>query len=250
VDPKRATKFKGHLLGLLARIDGDLDMTSEISHQASGGQGTGELSNVPFHLGDMGTEEFLFQLNSALMNNQSHLREEVIDALRRLDEGQYGICEGCGRSIPEERLEILPFTAVCVDCASTEADPSLNLNYGRPRVPKDTIAPEGEMGESRWPGNATDEHVPVSDDSRRRKGDRREADTHAAGTPGGGDASGGLAGSNVGRGEPMIADLEDSMGNGNFDADDETERERPTPQAGRSGGARGGTPANSREAEE
>ena len=221
MDSKRANEFKRNLLGLLARIDGDLDMTSEISHQASGGQGTGELSNVPFHLGDMDTEEFLFQLNSALMNNQSHLREEVIEALRRLDEGLYGVCESCGRSIPEERLEVLPFTAVCVDCASAEAEPSLNLNYGRPRVPKDTIAPEGDMGESRWPGNSPEEKVPSSDDSRRRKGERSEADTHAAGTPGGGDASGGLAGSNVGHGEPMIADLEDSMGNGNFDAEAE-----------------------------
>lgn len=43
---------------------------------------------------------------------------QVDDALRRLDEGGYGICAGCGEPIPVERLEARPFAERCVPCAS------------------------------------------------------------------------------------------------------------------------------------
>jgi DnaK suppressor protein len=246
VDSKTSNIFRARLRGLLSRIDGDLDSESEVSHHASGGQGTGELTNVPFHLGDMGTEEFLFQLNSALLNNQSQLREQVIDALHRIDEGNYGVCEHCGVEILAERLEVLPFTSVCMGCANLHPSASVNLNDGRPRGPADTLAPEGEMGESRWQSKSNDDSLSYPEDGNQRKGSRREADSHAVGTPGGGDASGGLAGSNSGHGDPQIADLEDAMGNGGFDPDDADDEERPVPRAGRGGGAVGGSPANNR----
>ncbi|MGH9280092.1 MAG: TraR/DksA family transcriptional regulator [Acidimicrobiales bacterium] len=43
--------------------------------------------------------------------------EEARDALRRFDDGTYGICERCGTRIPPERLEIIPQTPCCVACA-------------------------------------------------------------------------------------------------------------------------------------
>jgi len=38
-------------------------------------------------------------------------------ALQRIDDGTYGSCTSCGRPIPEERLEVLPWAATCVPCA-------------------------------------------------------------------------------------------------------------------------------------
>ncbi len=43
---------------------------------------------------------------------------DVERALGKLDEGTYGICDRCGATIPEERLEARPWTALCVACAS------------------------------------------------------------------------------------------------------------------------------------
>lgn len=50
---------------------------------------------------------------------QSGLREiEMIRAaLRRFETGEYGICQSCGERIPEERLDAVPSTLLCVDCA-------------------------------------------------------------------------------------------------------------------------------------
>ena len=38
-------------------------------------------------------------------------------AIARMDDGSYGACEGCGRPIAEERLEVIPWAARCVACA-------------------------------------------------------------------------------------------------------------------------------------
>lgn len=43
---------------------------------------------------------------------------EVLHALRKLDTGAYGICEGCGQSIAPARLEVKPAARLCIDCAS------------------------------------------------------------------------------------------------------------------------------------
>jgi RNA polymerase-binding transcription factor DksA len=44
--------------------------------------------------------------------------EELEAAIDRAEKGLYGVCEECGEPIPPERLEALPFTTLCVDCAS------------------------------------------------------------------------------------------------------------------------------------
>ena len=44
--------------------------------------------------------------------------EQIDAALARIDAGTYGACTRCGTAIPEERLELRPFTATCVACSS------------------------------------------------------------------------------------------------------------------------------------
>ncbi|MEV6367069.1 TraR/DksA C4-type zinc finger protein [Micromonospora musae] len=41
---------------------------------------------------------------------------DISEALKRMSEGTYGLCEGCGRPIPTARLEILPSARHCVPC--------------------------------------------------------------------------------------------------------------------------------------
>jgi RNA polymerase-binding transcription factor DksA len=44
--------------------------------------------------------------------------EQIDAALARIDAGTYGACTKCGTTIPEERLELRPFTATCVACSA------------------------------------------------------------------------------------------------------------------------------------
>lgn len=60
---------------------------------------------------------YQWEFNLALRDRQQRHIEEIRDALLRLDEGAYGVCQECGASIKPERLEVLPLTPLCITCA-------------------------------------------------------------------------------------------------------------------------------------
>lgn len=58
----------------------------------------------------------------------------IDEALERVDKGEYGMCEECGTEIAEGRLQVLPFTRLCVNCqAELERDERLNRRYEEDR---------------------------------------------------------------------------------------------------------------------
>lgn len=64
---------------------------------------------------DQGVSESVDK-DTTLTNREQRLRQEVLDALGRIEAGNYGLCELCGRAIDEARLEALPQTPYCVEC--------------------------------------------------------------------------------------------------------------------------------------
>ncbi len=75
----------------------------------------GELSSYDQHQADIGTETFEREKDLSILEQVEAELADVEHALRRLDEGTYGTCEVCGREIPEERLEALPATRLCLE---------------------------------------------------------------------------------------------------------------------------------------
>jgi DnaK suppressor protein len=57
------------------------------------------------------------QVSTLVRQAQRHLKE-IEAALARVDDGSYGMCEGCGNPIPEGRLEARPVARTCIACAS------------------------------------------------------------------------------------------------------------------------------------
>lgn len=45
-------------------------------------------------------------------------KEMIVQAIDRIEKGEYGICQMCGEPIGDERLKAVPYTALCVDCAN------------------------------------------------------------------------------------------------------------------------------------
>lgn len=58
------------------------------------------------------TREFFFELGTG----DRRLLRDVVSALQRIDDGNFGSCERCGEAIAEKRLEALPFARYCIDC--------------------------------------------------------------------------------------------------------------------------------------
>ena len=78
------------------------------------------MASVSFgkRIGD-GTTEAVERLNrTGVAQSISNSLEEVERALAKLDEGTYGVCDDCGDAIAPERLEAIPWAAVCVRDAS------------------------------------------------------------------------------------------------------------------------------------
>lgn len=67
-------------------------------------------------IGDLSQLDLNEDIDYTLLNMQIERLREVEDALDRLEEGTYGVCEDCGASINLERLKVLPFTTYCVQC--------------------------------------------------------------------------------------------------------------------------------------
>jgi RNA polymerase-binding transcription factor DksA len=240
--------YRRRLKQLADRMQTDASAVSEQAREPSGGQGAGDLSNAPMHLGDMGTEEFLQDVNATLLENEEYLVREAREALRRIDAGTFGRCEECGQEIPRARLDALLYARFCTQCAEavgvsgslTHASQPIQTVINRRPSPADqNLVPPERISEMRPREKAAFQSDTAS-------GTEYAGDSHAAGTPGGGSAVGGLAGSNAGYGDPDIEDLEEAMGSGLFDRRAPRDEPEDTPKAGRSGGAVGGTPAGKR----
>jgi DnaK suppressor protein len=67
---------------------------------------------------DIASDERERELSLMLGDRERKKLAEIDLALERINEGTYGVCEECGEPVGEKRLEVLPFTRVCVDCQS------------------------------------------------------------------------------------------------------------------------------------
>jgi DnaK suppressor protein len=109
--------YRQSLLTLGRRLGGDFAAVAGEAFRTSGGEASGSLSNAPLHLADLGTDNFEQELTVSLLENAGQALEQIRAALERLAEGTYGRCQECGKTIPRLRLQALPYTPHCVECA-------------------------------------------------------------------------------------------------------------------------------------
>jgi DnaK suppressor protein len=79
------------------------------------GEETEETTFQDNHLGDIATATFDREMASTLEDNSTHVLAEIDAALKRIDEGTFGVCTRCGKPISAERLEALPWATLCID---------------------------------------------------------------------------------------------------------------------------------------
>jgi RNA polymerase-binding protein DksA len=77
---------------------------------------TGEDAVYDNHLADTATETYDRELDYTLEENSQHVLAEIDAALKRIEDGTYGICTNRGEQIPLERLEARPYATLCIDC--------------------------------------------------------------------------------------------------------------------------------------
>jgi DnaK suppressor protein len=104
-------KFEELLLRKRAEILGDVNHMKEETLKKE----RSDLSNVPFHMADAGSDNFELENTLGLMDEEVRLLAEIDAALSRIERKTYGVCEGSGEPIPKSRLEAIPWARYCVE---------------------------------------------------------------------------------------------------------------------------------------
>lgn len=65
---------------------------------------------------DLASEERDREINFILSDREREKLQSIEEALERIEEGSYGICDSCESEIAPARLEAMPFTRLCVSC--------------------------------------------------------------------------------------------------------------------------------------
>ncbi len=112
--------YKEQLLSLRARLRGDVTQMAEATLKKSRSEANGDLSSMPIHMADIGSDNFEQEFTLSLMENEEGTLDQIEASLERIEDGTYGQCEECGIKIPKTRLNAIPYTMLCVKCASQQ----------------------------------------------------------------------------------------------------------------------------------
>ncbi len=110
--------YRNRLLQLRARLRGDVSAMEENTLRKSRSEASGDLSSMPLHMADIGTDNFEQEFTLSLMASEGEALKEIERALDRIDNGRFGLCESCEMMIPKTRLNAIPYTPLCVKCAA------------------------------------------------------------------------------------------------------------------------------------
>lgn len=110
--------YKERLLTLRSRLRGDMSQLAEAALKKNRTERNGDLSSMPIHMADVGTDSFEQEFTLSLMESEEATLALIEAALERIEDGTYGLCEECGAKIPKKRLDALPYATLCVRCAS------------------------------------------------------------------------------------------------------------------------------------
>jgi RNA polymerase-binding protein DksA len=106
------TSLRTERLRVLGNIEA---LTAEFSTSLSD---ESEENGLESHIADQGTMTFLRERDISIEDAEERLLMDIDSAIARVDAGTFGTCTQCGAEIDTERLEALPWAALCISCAN------------------------------------------------------------------------------------------------------------------------------------
>ena len=106
--------FRDLLLAKRGEIVGDMSAMEREALRTSGGS---NLSTLPIHMADIGTDNYEQEFTLGLVETERKLLREINNALAKIQNGAYGICEGTGKPISKARLDVQPWARYSIEFA-------------------------------------------------------------------------------------------------------------------------------------
>jgi len=111
---KQLEHFRDLLLARRRELVGDM---SSMEGEALRTSGTSNLSNLPIHMADMGTDNYEQEFTLGLMEKDRNLLRDINSALAKIQSGTFGLCEATGKPISPARLEARPWARFSIEHA-------------------------------------------------------------------------------------------------------------------------------------
>ena len=116
---KEAAKFKKLLLKKREDVLGEINHIVK-ENLKSQKEASGDLSGYSYHMADMASDSYDREFSLNIASGEQEIVYEIDEALKRIDEGVYGVCISCSKKIPAKRLTALPYVKYCIQCQSKE----------------------------------------------------------------------------------------------------------------------------------
>lgn len=124
--------FRNKLITEKRRVNNILKQMERNETINSNSEMASELSFYDNHPSDLATELQDKERGMAFKGNEVTIIKKIDDALSKVDDGSYGKCRVCGKDIPRERLEFIPYADMCVSCQSDSLAARQNEKDDRP----------------------------------------------------------------------------------------------------------------------
>ena len=80
---------------------------------------SGDLSAYTVHMADMAADTYDRELSMNIASSEQAMLYQIDEALKRLDDDTFGLCQQCGKPITMSRLKALPYASLCINCQRT-----------------------------------------------------------------------------------------------------------------------------------
>ena len=132
--------FREMLLEKRRALIGDMNGIEAEALRTNRQEGSGDLSNMPTHPADIGTDNFEQEFTLGLLESERTLLSEINSALERIDNNTYGVCQGTGQPIGAARLKARPWAKYCIDYAKLLEKGLVQPKEEQPENPDDESA--------------------------------------------------------------------------------------------------------------
>ena len=108
--------FKKIVLKKKEEILNDLKHISDDTLRKSQKEASGDISGYTYHMADVATDNYDREFSLGLASGERKSIYELDDALKRIEEGTFGICDDCKSAITKIRLRAVPSARLCIKC--------------------------------------------------------------------------------------------------------------------------------------
>ena len=115
---KELKEFRQSLLNLRDKVVDGISFLSGDNLNRSQRDASGDLSGYSLHMADQGTDNYDREFALNLVSSEQDILYEIDEAIRRIDDGKYGLCELTGEPIERARLKVIPYARFSVTAQS------------------------------------------------------------------------------------------------------------------------------------